>query len=219
MTVTGSVQTAPPGMIGFDLDQRLNRITAKQFYTKGYRFCLRYISRASDVESPNDLTEAEANDILDAGLALMAVQHYPGDGWRPTADLGGTYDHNAAANAGQAGLPEGINVFLDLEGIAIGTPSEDIIAFCNAWFSEVESVGYVSGVYVGANAILSGDDLYWSLKSKHYWRLGSRVPDIPHRGYQMVQSIKPGQVDKNVTLNDAFGNGVLWVTRSTSLIS
>jgi hypothetical protein len=219
MALNGSIQKSPPGIIGFDLDTKLNRVTAKQFYAHGYRFCLRYITRASDVESPNDLTEAEAIDILDAGLALMAVQHFPGEGWRPTADLGRIYGRNAAANAGQAGLPEGINVFLDLEGIASGTPSEDVIAFCNAWFSEVETVGYVSGVYVGANAILSGDELYWDLRTKHYWKSGSRVPDIPHRGYQMIQSIKPGQTDKNVTLSDAFGSGVLWLSRSTGLIS
>jgi hypothetical protein len=219
MTLNGSIQKAPPGIIGFDLDRKLNPITAKQFYAQGYRFCLRYISRATDVESPDDLTEAEANDILDAGLALMPVQHFAGEGWRPTADLGRTYGHNAAANAGQAGLPQGINVFLDLEGIASETPSKDIIAFCNAWFSEVETVGYVSGVYVGANAILSADELYWNLRTKHYWKSGSQVPDIPHRGYQMIQSIKPGQTDKNVTLNDAFGGGVLWLSRSTSLIS
>jgi hypothetical protein len=42
-------------------------------------------------------------------------------------------------------------------------------------------------LYVGANAILSGQELY-ELPFEHYWRSLSTVPDIPVRGYQMFQS-------------------------------
>jgi hypothetical protein len=41
------------------------------------------------------------------------------------------------------------------------------------------------------------------------------VPDIPHRGYQMVQHIVANDVvagvgiDRNVALNDMFGDAVL----------
>lgn len=212
MTVSGKVVRAPAGVIGFDLNSKINGAKAKQFYANGYRFCLRYVGR-TDHHAANDLTEDEAKVIVDAGLALMVVQHYSGKGWVPTPDLGSDYGQHAASNASEAGIPDGVSVFLDLEGIKSGTPPTDIIAYCNNWFAAVETGGYVPGVYVGANAILSGDELYWDLKTTHYWKSGSTVPDIPHRGYQMVQTIKAGQIDRNVTKDDSFGNAVLWLTK------
>lgn len=68
-------------------------------------------------------------------------------------------------------------------------------------------------LYVGANAVLSDDELYWDLKTTHYWKSGSTVPDIPHRGYQMFQTIKAGHVDRNVIKDDNFGNAVMWLTK------
>src|SRR5262249_41731228 len=113
-------------------------------------------------------------------------------------------------------FPRGVNVWLDLEGVAPSAPSQVVIDYCNAWFSEVEAVWFVSGVDVGANAILSGDELYWRLKTKHYWHSLSRIPEIPHRGYQMFQSavrhpLAGVDIDRYVTVNDAFGDGVLWL--------
>jgi len=55
--------------------------------------------------------------------------------------------------------------------------------------------------------------VFWDLKTTHYWKSGSTVPDIPHRGYQMIQTIKAGQVDRNVVKDDDFGNAVLWLTK------
>jgi hypothetical protein len=215
MTVTGSIIRAPAGAIGFDLNRKINRASARQFFADGYRFCLRYISRATDHEAHHDLTEDEAQTIVDAGLALMAVQHFAGDPWVPSVQLGAEYGRNAASNAAQAGLPDGVNVFLDLEGIARGTPTADVIGYCNAWFAAVETAGYETGVYVGANAILDGEELYFNLKTKHYWKSGSRVPDIAHRGYQMTQFIRAGHIDRNVTKNDNFGGTVMWLTKNT----
>jgi Domain of unknown function (DUF1906) len=219
MALSGNVVKCPAGVLGFDLNKKINRADAKQFYADKYRFCLRYLTRGSDHEAHSDLTEDEADAILDAGLALMAVQHYAGDGWVPSVALGAQYGRRAASNAAQAGLPEGVNVFLDLEGIKQGTTAADVIAYCNAWFDAVQTGGYETGVYVGANCILSSDELYWELHTKHYWKSGSKVPDITQRGYQMVQYIKKGQIDRNVTMDDNFAHGVMWLTRNAPLIS
>ncbi len=57
------------------------------------------------------------------------------------------------------------------------------------------------------------------MKTKHFWKSGSTVPDIPERGYQMVQRIVQGdrvggvENDRNVTKTDAFGGTVMWLTR------
>src|SRR5215212_7819026 len=113
--------------------------------------------------------------------------------------------------------PRRVNLWLDLEGIHHAASSEEVIQYCNAWFDKVATAGFLPGIYVGANAILSGDELYWRLRTKHYWRSGSAVPDIPHRGYQLIQRIVRGdtpfgvEIDRNVTKNDAFGGAAVWL--------
>jgi hypothetical protein len=169
-----------------------------------------------------DLSEAEANVILGAGLALMVVQHVAPENWSPSQVLGTRNGKNAAKHVQQIGFPEGVNVWLDLEGAKTSTSHETMIAYCNAWFAEVESAGFVPGVYVGAKAILTGNELFWRLTTKHYWKSGSRVPDIPHRGYQLIQTIIRNDkidgvaIDRNLTKNDNFGGSVLWLSASQS---
>jgi hypothetical protein len=167
MPLPGRVVAAPPGVHGFDANSVLNRRICELAKARGLEFCIRYVSR-QDVQPVGDLSGAEVNVILGAGLALMPVQ----------------------------------------------------IAYCNAWFAELESAGFVPGVYVGAKAILTGNELFWRLTTKHYWKSGSRVPDIPHRGYQLVQSIIRNDkidgvaIDRNLTKSDNFGGSVLWLSTS-----
>ena len=188
MPLPGTVVAAPVGVHGFDANSVLNRGICEVAKARGFEFCIRYVSR-QDVQPTGDLSEAEANVILSAGLALMPVQHVAPQNWSPSQALGIRNGKNAAKHASQIGFPEGVNVWLDLEGAKASTPHEAMIAYCNAWFAEVEGAGFVPGVYVGARAILTGNELFWRLTTKHYWKSGSRFPDIPHRGYQLIQSI------------------------------
>lgn len=182
----------------------------------GFSFCLRYVSRQA-VEPPGDLSAAEAAAILNAGLALMPVQHVARAGWVPSGALGTTNGQNAATHTGNIGFPPGVNVWLDLEGVSASASHQAVIDYCNAWFREVESAGFAPGIYVGASAILSGDELFWQLHCKHYWKSGSRVPPIPQRGYQMIQKIIARdkidgvEIDRNLTQTDAMGDAVQWL--------
>ena len=220
MPLPGSVFAAPPGVHGFDVNSVLNRRTCEAAKARGFAFCIRYVSR-QDVQPKEDLSEIEASIILDAGLALMPVQHVAPENWSPSQALGTRNGKNAAKHAQQIGFPEGVNVWLDLEGAKASTPHETMIAYCNAWFAEIEEAGFVPGVYVGARAILTGNELFWRLTTKHYWRSGSRVPDIPHRGYQLIQTIIRNDkidgvaIDRNLTKNDSFGSAVLWLSTSS----
>ena len=90
----------------------------------------------------SDLTAPEAQGILDAGLALMVVQQAGQPNWVPTADLGTQYGSCAAQFAGEAGIVSGVNVFLDLEGIAQGTDPQAIVDYCNNWFDQVAAAGF-----------------------------------------------------------------------------
>jgi hypothetical protein len=210
MALHGKVVSAAPGLVGFDTDTKLTAAKAKAFYNRGFRFCMRYLTRSSDTPSPGDISQNEAALILKAGLALGAVQHVAPRGWKASAALGKQYGRRAADSAKAAALPAGMNLWLDLEGVSSTSSHQDVIDYCNTWFDAVEADGYVSGIYVGAEAILSGTELFLKLKTRHYWKSGSTVPDIPHRGYQMVQYIEQ-DFDRDVTANDHLGDAVLWL--------
>src|SRR5690242_13720328 len=120
MPLSGTVAAALPGAQGFDANTILTAQTASRLRQAGFVFCIRYLSRAEGQQS-GDLSAIEAERILDAGLALMAIQHVEGAGWTPSAELGTNYGLAAAANAHEVGLPGGVNVWLDLEGINYAT--------------------------------------------------------------------------------------------------
>jgi hypothetical protein len=184
---------------------------------------VRYVGRGDGKSRYDDLIETEAQAIVNSGMALMAVQHPLAEGWNPTETMGRAFGSSAAKYAGEAGLPLGVTIWLDLEGVKNGTSDQAVIDYCNAWFSEIASVGYSSGVYVGASPGITPEQMYWNLKTASYWKGGSSaksgVPDdIPHRGYQLIQHIhnagQRNEFDSNVTKIDAFGKSVMWVTGS-----
>lgn len=103
------------------------------------------------------------------------------------------------------------------EGVKSSSSHAAVIDYCNGWIAEVESAGFVPGVYIGARAILTSEEIFWRLRARHFWRSGSRVPDVPHRGYQLIQKIIRNdeidgvEIDRNLTVNDNFGQSVLWL--------
>jgi hypothetical protein len=216
MPLPGTIQAAPSGAHGFDCNTKLTANSAAGLRSAGFTYAIRYVTRSATPPA-GDLSAAEARLILNAGLALMPVQHVAPAGWVPTEAKGKTNGVNAVSHVNAVGFPAGVNVWLDLEGVAHNAAAEATIDYCNAWFEEVSTAGFVPGIYVGANAILNGDQLYWRLKTRHYWKSGSTVPDIPERGYCMVQRIVNGDVvagvgiDRNVTKLDNFGNSPLWL--------
>jgi hypothetical protein len=203
MPLHGQVVAAPDGVRGFDVNQRLSAPTAAAFYAYGYRFCARYIRRKS--RHDYDLTAAEAQELLAAGLGLMVVQHVAPEGWTPTADVGREYGSVAAAESRKVGVPDGVTIWCDLEGVARGTPARQIIDFCNRWHAEVEAAGYDPGLYVGDAAGLTPSQLYASLRFTHYWgAYNLSIDQVPAvRGLQMKQSARKAR-DKVPGFNFAF---------------
>ena len=212
MPLPGTVQPAAAGLSGFDSNTIVTASTAAEFAAQGYAFCVRYFSRVAQ-QGSNDLSAAEAQDILNAGLGLMTVQHVRAEGWVPTQELGASDGAAAANHVSQIGFPAGVNVWCDLEGVATATPAQQVIDFCNAWYDAVAAAGYVPGIYVGANCILTGQQLRSDLKFAHYWKSLSNVPEIPGRGYQMIQSnehtVNGIGIDQDVTQTDQLGGTVL----------
>jgi len=97
-----------------------------------------------------------------------------------------------------------------------------VIDYCEAWYQAVSVAGYIPGLYVGAGALLTSQQLY-NLPFQHYWRSQSRVPDIPNRGYQVIQlgpSIRVNGVwiDLDVALNDNEGGAAQWLRVSPAIL-
>jgi len=209
----GTVEDSPPSVPGFDSDTIITAAVAQQFYSGGYKFCLRYLSLHA--ESPKDLTTQEATDILNSGLALMPVQHVRKPGWSPSASLGQQDGQNAASNAQDVGFPAGVNVWCDLEGVGSSASPQDVIDYCQAWYTAVDSAGFVPGLYVGYGTLLDGQQLL-DVSFQHYWKSQSKVPAIPGRGYQLIQFLPSVTaygiaVDLDITQTDAKGGQSQWL--------
>ncbi|MGB6165085.1 MAG: DUF1906 domain-containing protein [Pseudonocardiaceae bacterium] len=210
----GSVEKALPNQTGFDASSGILATVATTLASiLGYKFAIRYISRGP-TEDPGDLSHDEAVSILNSGLALMAIQHVEPAGWHPSAALGTQYGQTAAAHAAEIGFPANVNVWLDLEGVAEGTPAQNVIDYCNNWFDAVSANDFVPGVYIGANSGLNADQLS-NLKFAHFWKSSSTVPPVPGRGYQLIQTgmINAAgiSIDPDTTQNDEKGDAVQWL--------
>jgi glycoside hydrolase-like protein len=185
MTAIGSV---PDGTRGFDCDQRVTLAMAQAAYAANYRFAIRYVRR--NQTHPYDLNVAEIVDLLRGGLGVMVVQHVAPDAWTPSADLGTTYGRTAVTECRDVGLPHGVSVWLDLEGVERGLSRAAVIGYCVAWHAQVEAAGYRPGLYVGFHAGLSAQDLYHALPFDSYWAAYNLNRDLEPavRGVQMRQS-------------------------------
>jgi hypothetical protein len=215
----GTLAAAPTGTPGFDCNTVLTASSAASFVDAGFDFAVRYVPRnfvATPDNAQGNLTTPEAEAILGAGLALMVVQHVASAGWTPSQSLGESYGSYAAQNAQEIGLPPGMILWVDLEGIASGTSPSTTTAYCQAWADQVSAAGYVPGVYIGANTGLSASEIE-ALPFDYYWQSGSTVPALNQTGYCMVQSISSSYVvagvayDLDVVQTDLDGKTPVWL--------
>jgi len=201
------------GALGCDTDTKLTAACAAKLVAGGMKFVLRYLSLGSP--APGDLDKTEVDAILSANLSLMAVQHVRSPGWMPTGQLGGQDGSSAAHNAVVAGIPAGVTIWLDLEGVSSVSPAQSVIDYVRSWYTAVRASGYDCGLYVGSGVPLDGAQLY-SLPVDRYWRSFSEVPNVNRRGYCMIQlydTTKIGgiDVDLDVIQSDYLGGLPRWL--------
>jgi len=162
------VQAAAAGHLCIDVDEPLDGATCTFFKNYGVRGVWRYLS---------DVTLAEAQTITSSGLILYFVNHSRLPGWIPSADDGALDAKRDIADLKRLGVPAGVHVFFDLEGVGGASPS-NLIAHLNAWASAIKTGGYIAALYVGYQALLTSAQLY-ALPDVHlYWHGASRVEDI-----------------------------------------
>lgn len=173
----GRTTVASPGMKGFDVNARVGPQAATSLAAHGYAFAVRYVPRLEATECvANDLSAEEIADLHAAGIAVMPVQHVESEtSWVPTADKGAEYGRCAARAAQRCGIPGGVTLWLDLEGVAADehdtylVQAADVIAYCQAWYHAVTGVGYRAGLYVGWHCGLSARELHECLSFDRYW--------------------------------------------------
>lgn len=166
--MNGVAIAAPGGIKGFDCNTFVSTDSGRALHALGHRFALRYVRRLQP--RSNDLSTAEIENLFKAGLALMPVQHVESESsWLPSDEKGRMFGDNAASSCLALGIPKGVTVWLDLEGVATGTPAEAIVRYCNLWFQRVAAVGYQPGLYVGWHCGLSPEQLYTRLRFQRYW--------------------------------------------------
>jgi hypothetical protein len=189
MSLPGHVFTAPTGVRGFDTAESVSPGAATGFWRASYRFCVRYVRR--DKPHASALSAKEARSLLSAGLGLMLVQYVESDtSWIPSGTKGTANGSVAAEEAVRLGVPWGVTVWCDLEGVRSGTASQKVIDYCNNWHRAVSSAGYVPGLYVGYHSGLTPTQLYRSLRFTHYWGAYNLNADLypAVRGLQMKQA-------------------------------
>lgn len=166
--MNGVAITAPGGIKGFDCNTFVSTDSGRALHALGHRFAMRYVRRMQP--RSNDLSTIEIENVFKAGLALMPVQHVESESsWIPSEDKGRMYGDNAASSALALGIPRGVTVWLDLEGVAVGTPAETVVRYCNLWFQRVFALGYQPGLYVGWHCGLSPEELSTRLRFTRYW--------------------------------------------------
>lgn len=199
----------PAGTRGFDCNSVVDYGAARRFVMAGFRFALRYAPRLA--AKRNDLTRAEAEDLLHAGLALMVVQHVEPGRWIPTPDKGTQYGAVASDHAYKCGILAGTCVWLDLESVNASVPHSDTIRYCNNWWAQVAVAGYTPGMYVGWQSGLTAAELYHRTRFQHYWA----AYNLNHDEYPAIRGVcmqqEPEKMfqsiacDGDVALRDAKG--------------
>jgi hypothetical protein len=136
----------------------------------------------------------------------------------------GQYDGAVVVKSLQAlGLPKGVSVFLDLEGLtAFHADVPTLIAKINSWAAAILAAGFIPGLYVGSPQPLTSDEM-WRLSVQRYWRGQGRIDDRnnalaePTGGWSVTQfypSVIAGGVliDKNMVGQDYHGRVPVMVT-------
>jgi hypothetical protein len=168
---------APFPSLGFDTVCPINEHTAPALKAAGMSFAIRYLG---------SVTSGELDIILNAGLLFMPVTFSRSPGWVPTTGMGIVDGKKDVEHLTQAGIPTGVSVWIDLEGV--NGPANMVSEWVNDRAGVLSSAGYIPGLYVGSGCVLNADQLY-ALRVTHYWKSLSMAPE-PHCGFCMIQLYK-----------------------------
>jgi hypothetical protein len=150
-------------------------------WRKRFRFVARYLA---------NLTRGELADITAQDLAVLPVtfaDHFSGP--------------ETVQQAKALGVPAGVVLWLDVEGLSATMAIADLIAKLNAWADAVLAAGWVPGLYVADRCLLTSAELY-ALRVVRYWKGAARIVD---RFGMLAEPACGWCLWQFVPANDAFG--------------
>ena len=198
--------SVPDRSKGFDCRDPVPLDMAHAAVERGYVFVLRDL---------DNLSAAEIDGILDAGLALMLVKQPPATGGY-TPSRGREDGAATLALARALDIPAGMSVFVWVEDTGANTKL-DVGDYMERWCEALRAGGYVPGIYVNSSSF-SAEELYRNFPFEHYWKarsLGSeRSPR--ERGYQLSQggsdTIAGRRVDVDFLHTEHLGGELRWLS-------
>jgi hypothetical protein len=174
----GSRTAITPGLKGWD---SLNVETPAQIS------CLSNAGYSFDVINTNGTTwQNEYDAAAAAGLKVVLFQGYDPTTW-PQATQGTTRGGIAAMKALAAGYPAGAMIFLNVES-NLNTTRGNMVTWIRNWTTAVRAKGYIAGVYLGADQILTATDVNSLPGVSVFWKSPTRGLPVPARGYVMTQT-------------------------------
>jgi hypothetical protein len=203
-------QSTPCNMV--DISAKVQRSAPAEVSAKGYSGIIRYVPLPG-VDPSADIDASELKGILDAGLALLLVQHVRYAGWNPAKCSGHGDALRAIEFAEAAGYLQGGHVFLDLEGIS--GSAADTKTFAEDWASTIVQAGYGAGCYVGYDVTLNAVQLYNLHNIHSYW--GAPGPwQVATRGFALRQktpkvTIANLEFDPDSLQADNLGDTPFWM--------
>jgi hypothetical protein len=170
------VKPAPFPSLGADMVTVLDAVRCAALRGNGIAFVVRYL---------DSLTQGELETILASGLGCSFVSYAPPGGWIPSEIFGEQGGAQAVRELKALGVPQGATCWTDLEGVSEDAPAANVEAWGNARAGVIQAAGYDAGLYVGAGAGLTAEQLY-ALAFDRYWKSLSRVPE-PECGWSLIQ--------------------------------
>ncbi|MCL2450879.1 MAG: DUF1906 domain-containing protein [Polyangiaceae bacterium] len=177
-------RTATPGP-WFDVYPCLTRSQADAFKARGMVGVFRYGPLPKN-STTSDLSREELAMLVDVGLEVGLVQHPRLPKYNELKSHSGVADAITVGRyAVSVGVPAGVHVFLDLEGVRDSSPAE-VAEYCNDWATAIGQIGFRCGLYVGFDAVLNAEQLYALPGFDCYWAdAGPRK--VATRGFAVKQ--------------------------------
>jgi hypothetical protein len=187
-SASSSLWTPPAGTLGLDRSAAI-AANAQALVGLGYQFAIRTVGINPPTSGNGGLTQSEVSAVLGAGMAIGIYQMLNTNKNAIGSSGQGTMDAQAFLTQVQAlDAPPGMTLWYDFEvNYSCGGPTMQ--QYLNNWAAKIVSDGYLAGLYVGGETIVSTTTLSDLPDFHAYWMAAAAIsnPTGIARGYQMYQ--------------------------------
>lgn len=204
----------PPFSLVCDTSMKLDRPKARILRGAGFLGVLRYLGLGGPTAETLDAQELA--DLHAEDLVVGVVQYARTGGW--SYATGATDGQAMAKQIESLGLTCLVTPWLDFEADHFPGGSSVAIGYASAHWGAVHWVGRdaEAGVYEGPGIPLTEEQWFHALPHTAYWRSAADVPNVPGRGWRMLQLFPPNVnlgggviIDADVVQKDYRG-GLPW---------